>query len=115
MARVTIEDSLTYVDNRFDLILLASKRARDLMMTGAEARVNDAERDKPTVTALREIAAGKLGKTYFDEKVQAKQLFETPIETKTTETTVTDPDAALIAALSAIDESSAVDNKDSTQ
>lgn len=56
MARVTIEDCLVHVPNRFDLVLLASKRARQLL-AGAEPLVpiND---DKATVLALREIAAG---------------------------------------------------------
>ena len=58
MARVTIEDCLLHVPNRFDLVILASKRARQLL-AGAEPLVpiND---DKVTVLALREIAAGVL-------------------------------------------------------
>jgi DNA-directed RNA polymerase subunit omega len=57
MARVTVEDCLEHVENRFKLILLASKRARQLAKNGALSRVA-AENDKPTVLALREIAAG---------------------------------------------------------
>jgi len=56
MARLTVEDCLEHVDNRFNLVLLASKRARQLAL-GAKPMV-DAENDKPTVIALREIAAG---------------------------------------------------------
>ena len=58
MARVTVEDCLDFVDNRFHLVLLASKRARQLAM-GYEAMV-PWENDKPTVVALREIAESKL-------------------------------------------------------
>jgi len=58
MARITVEDCLTTVDNLFDLVLLAAKRSRRLV-NGAEARV-DWENDKPTVVALREIAEGKV-------------------------------------------------------
>jgi DNA-directed RNA polymerase subunit omega len=58
MARLTIEDCLSHVDNRFDLVLLASKRARQLA-SGAESLV-PMENDKPTVIALREIAEGKI-------------------------------------------------------
>jgi DNA-directed RNA polymerase subunit omega len=58
MARITVEDCLHNVDNLFDLVLLSSKRARQLA-NGAEARV-DWENDKPTVVALREIAEGKV-------------------------------------------------------
>lgn len=56
MARVTVEDCLDNVDNRFDLVLLATKRARQLAY-GADPLV-PAENDKPTVLALREIAEG---------------------------------------------------------
>jgi DNA-directed RNA polymerase subunit omega len=58
MARITVEDCLQNVDNLFDLILLAAKRARQLA-NGAEAHV-DWQNDKPTVVALREIAAGQI-------------------------------------------------------
>ncbi len=58
MARITVEDCLEHVENRFDLVLLATKRARQLA-NGVEPLV-PAENDKPTVIALREIAAGKI-------------------------------------------------------
>ena len=64
MARVTVEDSLEHINNRFELVMLASKRARQLATTGAEPLV-DWENDKPTVVALREIAEGY---TDFDPK-----------------------------------------------
>lgn len=57
MARITVEDCLAHVDNRFHLVLLASKRARQLSKNGALSRV-PVESDKPTVLALREIAEG---------------------------------------------------------
>ena len=56
MARVTIEDCLENVENRFELVLLATKRARQLV-NGVEPMV-PWENDKATVVALREIAAG---------------------------------------------------------
>jgi len=55
MARVTVEDCLTNVDNRFELVMLAAKRARQMQVDGAEPMVAE-ENDKPTVLALREIA-----------------------------------------------------------
>ena len=58
MARVTVEDCLQNVDNLFQLVLLASQRARRLA-NGAEATV-PVDNDKPTVLALREIAAGSI-------------------------------------------------------
>ncbi len=57
MARVTVEDCLENVDNRFDLVMLASKRARQLTIGGKDPMV-EWENDKPTVVALREIAEG---------------------------------------------------------
>ena len=59
MARVTVEDCLENVDNRFELVMLASKRARDIAINGIEPMV-EWENDKPTVVALREIADGLL-------------------------------------------------------
>lgn len=58
MARVTVEDCLKKVKNHFELVILASKRAR-LIAKGGMAMV-DPENDKPTVIALREIADGRL-------------------------------------------------------
>lgn len=58
MARVTVEDCLKKVKNHFELVILASKRARQLAK-GGMAMV-DPENDKPTVIALREIADGRL-------------------------------------------------------
>ncbi|BAN51266.1 DNA-directed RNA polymerase subunit omega [compost metagenome] len=57
MARVTVEDCLDNVDNRFELVMLATKRSRQLATGGKEPKVAW-ENDKPTVVALREIAAG---------------------------------------------------------
>lgn len=58
MARVTVDDCLKHVRNRFELVLVAAKRARQLMH-GQEATVAW-DNDKATVVALREIAAGNL-------------------------------------------------------
>ncbi len=54
MARVTVEDAVDRIGNRFDLIMVASKRARQLATGGKDAMV-DWDEDKPTVVALREI------------------------------------------------------------
>jgi DNA-directed RNA polymerase subunit omega len=59
MARITVEDCLSYVPNRFELTLAATYRARQLAQ-GATPKVD--ARDKPTVVALREIAAGQVGR-----------------------------------------------------
>ena len=65
MARITVEDCLKNVPNLFQLVLVASRRARKLA-NGAEATL-DWENDKATVLALREIAAGHVGVEILDE------------------------------------------------
>ena len=66
MARVTVEDCLEHVDNRFQLVMLATKRARQIATKGSEPMV-PAENDKPTVIALREIAAGLVSRSLLTE------------------------------------------------
>ena len=65
MARITVEDCLENVDNRFQLVLVATKRARQLA-NGAPNQL-PWENDKPTVLALREVAAGIVGPAVLDE------------------------------------------------
>jgi DNA-directed RNA polymerase subunit omega len=60
MARITVEDCLAVVDNRFELVLMASRRARQLANGADSALDNSDQGDKPTVLALREIAARKV-------------------------------------------------------
>ncbi len=74
MARVTVEDCLENVDNRFELVRLAARRARQLAQ-GKDPLV-DPENDKPTVIALREIAEGLIDEQILDEAEAAeKQKF----------------------------------------
>ena len=65
MARITVEDCLEHVENRFDLVLLAARRARQISQ-GADPLV-PAENDKPTVLALREIAENLITASSMDE------------------------------------------------
>jgi DNA-directed RNA polymerase subunit omega len=67
MARVTVEDCLAVVNNRFELVVMASKRARQLAKGAQTAMEGDVSEDKPTVLALREIAARKVDQTLIDE------------------------------------------------
>ncbi len=71
MARITVEDCLEVVDNRFELVLMATKRARQLEK-GAEPAVNP-DHDKPTVLALREIAARRIDQATIDQIDQAER------------------------------------------
>jgi DNA-directed RNA polymerase subunit omega len=74
MARVTVEDCLDNVDNRFQLVLVATKRARQIA-NGKEPMV-PWENDKPTVVALREISDGLVDRTILEEK-EAEEVIET--------------------------------------
>ena len=67
MARITVEDCLEQVENRFHLVRVASKRARQLM-NGKEPTLNW-DNDKATVVALREIAAGNITEDMLIEKL----------------------------------------------
>ncbi len=85
MARVTVEDCLENVDNRFELVLVASKRARQLAM-GKEPLVEE-ENDKPTVIALREIAEGLVNASILDEVPEVPE--EVVLEEEISEESVT--------------------------
>lgn len=72
MARITVEDCLDHVDNRFQLVLVATKRARQLTL-GAEPLV-PVDNDKSTVIALREIAEGLVTSAILDETSPEPEL-----------------------------------------
>lgn len=72
MARITVEDCLEHVENRFQLVLLAARRARQLAL-GQEPKV-PWENDKPTVVALREIAEGTLDHAALMKEPQEPEL-----------------------------------------
>ncbi len=72
MARVTVEDAVDKIGNRFDLILVAARRARQLSVGGKDALV-DEENDKPTVVALREIEAGLINNQSLEEIERQEQ------------------------------------------
>lgn len=71
MARITVEDCLNNIDNQFDLVLVAAKRARRLA-NGADPLV-EIENDKPTVIALREIAAGLMNAEILEQMAQPEE------------------------------------------
>ncbi|HHI76348.1 MAG TPA: DNA-directed RNA polymerase subunit omega [Gammaproteobacteria bacterium] len=74
MARITVEDCLEHVDNRFDLVLMAAKRARQLA-NGVEPLV-PWENDKPTVVALREIAEGLITPEILSEPEESEESID---------------------------------------
>lgn len=96
MARITVEDCLDNVDNRFQLVLVATRRARQLSL-GSEPLV-EVENDKPTVLALREIAEGLVTRTILDEEPPLQ--IETEEQPESREQARTDDlDAQIAAAL----------------
>lgn len=88
MARVTVEDCLKNVKNRFELVIIAAKRARQLMR-GKEARV-EWDNDKATVVALREIAEGH---TDFDRQEEVvAEIYEPSEKHEVIETKAANPE-----------------------
>ena len=89
MARVTVEDCLGMVENRFQLVLVATKRARQLA-NGVQPLV-EWENDKPTIVALREIADGLIDASILDEPLYpVMEEEETEEEGASEETVATD-------------------------
>jgi len=85
MARVTVEDCLEKISNRFDLVIVAAKRARQLALDKNAAHVEWGN-DKPTVVALREIAEGLVDKSILDGKAAtALRNLEATTSSKETE------------------------------
>ncbi len=74
MARVTVEDAVAQVGNRFDLVLLAAHRARQIS-TGSNPLVEE-ENDKPTVIALREIEEGLITEEFLAKQDRKEHLRE---------------------------------------
>ena len=72
MARVTVEDCLDKVENRFELVLVAAKRAHQLNSGGYRTTL-DAGKDKPTVLALREIEAGLIDASILTEEYKMEE------------------------------------------
>ncbi|MES2858125.1 MAG: DNA-directed RNA polymerase subunit omega [Pseudomonadota bacterium] len=73
MARITVEDCLEVVDNRFELVMMAAKRARQLA-GGVEPKLDNSEaNDKPTVLALREIAAREIDNDFINAVEKAER------------------------------------------
>ncbi len=79
MARITVEDCLDKVENRFQLVMISSKRARQLQTGGRDPLVAP-DNDKPTVIALREIAEGHINASILTERRHMEMSSETATE-----------------------------------
>ena len=75
MARITVEDCLENVDNRFELVMVSSKRSRQIQTGGKDPLVS-LDNDKPTVLALREIAEGLIDASILIAKPPSVELEE---------------------------------------
>ncbi|WP_448565763.1 DNA-directed RNA polymerase subunit omega [Thalassotalea ganghwensis] len=73
MARVTVEDAVDKIGNRFDLVLVASRRARQIA-TGGKDPLVELENDKPTVLALREIEEGLITNDVMNDSDRHEQI-----------------------------------------
>ena len=81
MARITVEDCLNRIDNRFEMVLTATKRARQIAH-GADP-LGEEQNDKPTVIALREIAEGLVNPesvNMLQAEIEAAEVFDTRLE-----------------------------------
>ena len=81
MARITVEDCLDYVDNRFELVMVGSKRARQIAVDGRPPLI-DVENDKPTVIALREIEQGLITPKVLQEIERDYEIVESEESTE---------------------------------
>ncbi|MBT4213925.1 MAG: DNA-directed RNA polymerase subunit omega [Porticoccaceae bacterium] len=86
MARITVEDCLDHVDNRFELVMVGSKRARQIAVEGRPSLI-DEENDKPTVIALREIEQGLVTADILTEVPQDYEILDAEEVTDSTEAT----------------------------
>ncbi len=86
MARITVEDCLEHVDNRFELVIVGSKRARQIAVGGKDPLVPE-ENDKPTVIALREIEEGLVDASILNQKAEddydAELLVDSEVDAET--------------------------------
>ncbi len=79
MARITVEDCLEKVENRFELVMVASRRARALATGGKDPLVQE-ESDKPTVIALRELADAAISPEEIMNPVEEEPEEEEPVQ-----------------------------------
>lgn len=95
MARITVEDCLDKVDNRFELVMVASKRARQIQ-TGGKDPMLSVDNDKPTVLALREVADGLVDAKILIEKpsVDLEEEFSGSADSETSESEGSEVEAA---------------------
>jgi len=94
MARITVEDCLDKVENRFQLVLVATKRARQLAK-GVQPFV-DWENDKPTVVALREIAEDFVGPSILEEKPEPEPEFVFEVDTNALQAEMSEAPAPIV-------------------
>lgn len=115
MARITVEDCLENVENRFELVMVSSKRARQLQTGGKDPLVNE-DNDKPTVLALREIAEGFVNASILNEIPQHERSELMEAELKGNDISIEEAMGAVMVAESSLpDETPAAESADSEE
>ena len=107
MARITVEDCLKNVDNRFELVMVSSKRARQLAL-GSKKPLVPWENDKPTVVALREIEAGLITADIIKEKKKSADFTIEAVGTEEAEIITAGEGVSIAEAVSSPENTSAV-------
>ena len=113
MARITVEDCLDHVDNRFELVMVGSKRARQIATEGRPTLVAE-ENDKPTVIALREIAAGLVTADILTEVRQDYEIVDADADADAEDGASVDAAEAEVAETTDIVEADASETSDDT-
>lgn len=106
MARITVEDCNKYVANRFELILVAAQRGKELNH-GAVAQIDNVKKDKEAIVALREIAAGFLSIENLEKSIITKSLTDEAkkIQSKSNEKTFDEINEEVLAEIESLKES----------
>jgi DNA-directed RNA polymerase subunit omega len=112
MARITVEDCLENVDNRFELVMVSSKRARQIQTGGKDPLVS-LDNDKPTVLALREIAEGLIDASILKARPPSVELEE--LADEAAEAVEKIAEAAAVAAAEAEETVEAVASEEATE
>ncbi|MFK7760815.1 MAG: DNA-directed RNA polymerase subunit omega [Candidatus Midichloriaceae bacterium] len=106
MARITVEDCNKYVANRFELILVAAQRGKELNH-GAVAQIDNVKKDKEAIVALREIAAGFLSIENLEKSIITKSLTDEAkkIQSKSNDKTFDEINEEVLAEIESLKES----------
>lgn len=112
MARITIEDCSKFVENRFELVLVAAQRGKELNH-GAQIKIDNVKKDKEAIVALREVAAGVLDVESLKNSLISKTLIDNQenILLKKKENTLDDINQEILDEIDSLKESSNIEQE----